>query len=63
MFDAWRAPADRAATRRKNEVIKMKLEPTRTVADYVVNFPPSKRVFEKLGIDYCCGGKKQITEA
>ncbi len=63
MFDAWRAPADRAATRRKNEVIKMKLEPTRTVADYVVNFPPSKRVFEKLGIDYCCGGKKQIAEA
>ena len=41
----------------------MDLYVTRTVADYAVTYPPSKRVFEKLGIDYCCGGQKSISDA
>ncbi|MCC7306289.1 MAG: iron-sulfur cluster repair di-iron protein [Acidobacteria bacterium] len=41
----------------------MQIDVTRTVADYAVTFPPAKRVFEKLGIDYCCHGKKPIAEA
>jgi len=45
------------------EELIMELDVTRTVADYAVAYPPSKRVFERLGIDYCCGGQKSITEA
>jgi regulator of cell morphogenesis and NO signaling len=36
---------------------------TQTVRDIALENPASIRVFEKLGIDYCCGGRKPLTEA
>ena len=35
----------------------------RTVGELVAEGPARSRVFEKYGIDYCCGGNKQLTEA
>jgi regulator of cell morphogenesis and NO signaling len=35
----------------------------KTVRDLALENPASTRVFEKLGIDYCCGGKKSLAEA
>jgi regulator of cell morphogenesis and NO signaling len=35
----------------------------RTVRELALENPASTRVFEKLGIDYCCGGKKSLEEA
>lgn len=34
-----------------------------TVGDLVARRPSRSRVFEKLGIDYCCGGKKTLAQA
>ena len=34
-----------------------------TVGELVVERPSRARVFEKLGIDYCCGGKRSLEEA
>jgi regulator of cell morphogenesis and NO signaling len=34
-----------------------------TVGQLVVERPSRARVFEKLGIDYCCGGKKPLRQA
>lgn len=34
-----------------------------TVGDIVRASPGSARTFERLGIDYCCGGKKPLDEA
>jgi regulator of cell morphogenesis and NO signaling len=34
-----------------------------TVGQLVVERPSRARVFEKLGIDYCCGGKKPLRRA
>src|SRR5688500_15441604 len=34
-----------------------------TVGQLVVERPSRARVFEKLGIDYCCGGKKPLAKA
>lgn len=34
-----------------------------TVGDIVRNNPGRSRIFENLGIDYCCGGKKPLAEA
>ncbi len=34
-----------------------------TVGEIVRATPARSRVFEKLGIDYCCGGKKPLAEA
>lgn len=36
---------------------------TKTVRDLAVEIPGATRVFEKLGIDYCCGGNRSLTEA
>lgn len=33
-----------------------------TVGDLVTQRPSRSRVFEKLGIDYCCGGKRPLAE-
>jgi regulator of cell morphogenesis and NO signaling len=35
----------------------------RTVRDLVLETPAAARIFEKLGIDYCCGGEKSLTDA
>jgi regulator of cell morphogenesis and NO signaling len=34
-----------------------------TVGQLVVERPSRARVFERLGIDYCCGGKKPLAQA
>jgi regulator of cell morphogenesis and NO signaling len=35
----------------------------KTVGQWVVERPSRARVFERLGIDYCCGGKHPLREA
>jgi len=34
-----------------------------TLAELVVEQPSRTRLFERLGLDYCCGGKKSLEEA
>ena len=41
----------------------MILSSNRTVRDVVLELPQATRVFEKLKIDYCCGGDKALGEA
>jgi regulator of cell morphogenesis and NO signaling len=36
---------------------------TKTVGEFAVELPGATRIFEKLGIDYCCGGAKPLNEA
>lgn len=36
---------------------------TRTVGQLVTENPRRSKVFERFGIDYCCGGKKPLQEA
>jgi len=36
---------------------------TQTVREIALQQPASIRVFEHLGIDYCCGGRKPLSEA
>lgn len=38
------------------------MNPTTTVGQLVVENPNRARIFESLGIDFCCGGKKTISE-
>jgi len=35
----------------------------RTVRDWALEHPEATRVFEKVGIDYCCGGGKSLEQA
>ncbi len=39
------------------------ISPTATIADLVLEEPARARVFERLGLDYCCGGKKSLEDA
>lgn len=41
----------------------MKLNGARTVRELAVEIPNATRTFEKLGIDYCCGGSISLNEA
>jgi regulator of cell morphogenesis and NO signaling len=34
-----------------------------TIAELVVEVPARARVFERLGLDYCCGGKRTLADA
>ena len=36
---------------------------TKTVAHIAVEIPGATRLFENLGIDYCCGGKRSLADA
>jgi regulator of cell morphogenesis and NO signaling len=38
----------------------MRITETTTIADIVTALPSSVRVFQRQGIDFCCGGKKPI---
>jgi len=40
-----------------------RIEMTDSVGSVVTREPDLSRIFESLGIDYCCGGKKSIQEA
>src|ERR1022692_1262911 len=35
----------------------------KTVRELALENPAATRVFEKLGIDYCCGGNKSLAES
>lgn len=41
----------------------MTISATKTVRELAVEVPSATRLFEKLGIDYCCGGGKSLEEA
>ncbi|HZT68482.1 MAG TPA: iron-sulfur cluster repair di-iron protein [Terriglobia bacterium] len=41
----------------------MSIDTQRTVAEIALEKPEAAAVFEKLGIDYCCGGKKPLEAA
>src|SRR5215471_825339 len=41
----------------------MNLDATRTVRDLATEIPNATRIFEKFGIDYCCGGSKSLQDA
>jgi len=41
----------------------MNLSATRTVRELATEIPNAPRTFEKLGIDYCCGGGKSLSDA
>lgn len=41
----------------------MQLDATKTVREFAIEIPNATRVFEKLKIDYCCGGNQQLNEA
>lgn len=41
----------------------MTLTLARTVRDYVIETPQTIPVFEKMGIDFCCGGNRPLEEA
>jgi regulator of cell morphogenesis and NO signaling len=41
----------------------MSIEATKTVGELAAEVPNATREFEKLGIDYCCGGSKTLGEA
>jgi regulator of cell morphogenesis and NO signaling len=41
----------------------MQFDSAKTVREIATETPGATRVFEKLGIDYCCGGAKPVSEA
>ena len=41
----------------------MNIDVQQTVREVALSIPAATRVFEKLGIDYCCGGGKSLEQA
>lgn len=41
----------------------MPIDTSKTVREIAVELSYATRIFEKLGIDYCCGGKRPLQEA
>lgn len=41
----------------------MNLDPNTTVRELAVSMPNATRLFEQLGIDYCCGGARSLRDA
>lgn len=41
----------------------MTVDTDKTVRELALENPAATRVFEKLGIDYCCGGKRSLEQA
>ena len=41
----------------------MELKATQTVGEVAAGYPASTRLFDKLGIDYCCGGGQTLSNA
>jgi regulator of cell morphogenesis and NO signaling len=41
----------------------MAINSTHTVRELAVAIPEATRIFERLGIDYCCGGSRSLAEA
>ncbi|HYD16826.1 MAG TPA: iron-sulfur cluster repair di-iron protein [Candidatus Nanoarchaeia archaeon] len=57
----------RADQRQVDKILKwgeeMTVDTAKTVRELAVEIPSATRVFEKLGIDYCCGGHRTLDEA
>ncbi len=49
--------------RRKADNMAIQVDGKMTVRDLVGRYPQTRPVFEKHGIDYCCGGAKCLAEA
>ncbi len=47
----------------QKEVNEVMVDPSTTVKDLALRIPNATRVFEKAGIDYCCGGSRPLAEA
>jgi regulator of cell morphogenesis and NO signaling len=43
--------------------MNMAIATTQTVGEIAADYPNATREFEKLGIDYCCGGNRTLGEA
>jgi regulator of cell morphogenesis and NO signaling len=43
--------------------IVMSVSTARTVRELALEIPEATRIFERVGIDYCCGGGKSLEEA
>jgi regulator of cell morphogenesis and NO signaling len=41
----------------------MPVNPSKTVRELAAELPYATRIFENLGIDYCCGGQRPLSEA
>lgn len=41
----------------------MPIDPFRSLAELVLERPAHARVLERLGLDYCCGGKRSLADA
>ncbi len=41
----------------------MQVDSNKTVRELALEIPQATRVFERLGIDYCCGGGKSLNDA
>ncbi len=41
----------------------MSIDPSRSLAELVLERPSSARVLARLGLDYCCGGKRSLAVA
>ena len=41
----------------------MTFNPSAKIGDLVLELPAAMRIFERLNIDYCCGGHRSLTEA
>lgn len=41
----------------------MSIDPAHSVASLVLERPSRARALERLGLDYCCGGKRSLAEA
>ena len=41
----------------------MTISTNKTVREVAVDIPGATRLFEQLGIDYCCGGGKALEDA
>jgi regulator of cell morphogenesis and NO signaling len=52
-----------ARVERAASELMMNIDTTKTMREIALNIPGATRVFEKLGIDYCCGGNKPFEKA
>jgi regulator of cell morphogenesis and NO signaling len=63
MVTAGSRPEARDGVTRPMKGATMSIDPSRTVAELVLERPARARALEELGLDYCCGGKTPLSEA
>ncbi len=61
-FERTSNPRDRSAHPVTENATMKNITPQTTVGEIVRAMPARSRIFENLGIDYCCGGKKPLAE-